>query len=425
MIEKKLKEIKEVVKESNKKGFFHLISANLLIQVFAFVSQLFVAGLLSVEDIGRIKVLQTLLSIFSIFAGMGLNVSTLKLCSESSRTENERKNLLLSALKFSLISGAVVYILVLILGHFKIFSHDDRLNSLLPMALPALISNSIFLLFVAYTQANKQIKLMSALTSINRLASIAGIILLTWLFSIEGYWIAYNISLASMAVFSLIYFRKEYKPEYKIHGTLSIHGPHSKPSVFANIFSESSAYMDILLLSMLVNDQKELGYYGFAVTLTVMLRIIPMSIQQISSPYFSGLYNRKEIYLQNFRKYNRLLILIVISTFILAELIVPDFMHWIFKGKYDQSMVYFRVLTIGWSIRQLIHIMVAAIFGSGKIKYNTYTAVISAVTNLIIYYFALKYFGLMGLCYSTIISGMVIYLSTYIYFKKVVKNINL
>ncbi len=421
-MKQKLKEIKDIVKDSNKKGFFHLISANLLIQIFAFLSQLFVAGLLSVEDIGRIKVIQTLLAIFSIFAGMGLNVSTLKLCSENNRTENEKKNLFRAALKFNLISGIIIYFLVVILGHFKLFSPDERLNSLLPLALPALITNPIFMLFVAYTQASKNIKLLSALTSFNRLASIAAIILLTWLFNLEGYWIAYNLSLASMAIFSLLYFRREYRPESKQIGNLRMHSPHAKPSVLANIFSESSAYMDILIISMLVTDQKELGYYSFAVTLTIMLRVIPMSIQQISAPYFSGLSDRRTIFIQNFRKYNKLLILIVISSFILVELFVPDIISWVFRGKYDQSMIYFKILAIGWSIRQLMHIQSAAIFGAGKIKYNTYVSIISAISNLIIYYFALKYWGLIGLSYATILSGLIIYFSSYLFFRKIVHS---
>lgn len=81
--------ITQILNEIKQKGFFHLLSANLLIQAVAFASQLFVAGILSPEDIGRIKFIQTLLSVFSIFAGMGFSASTLKLCSEN-RTETEK-----------------------------------------------------------------------------------------------------------------------------------------------------------------------------------------------------------------------------------------------------------------------------------------------------------------------------------------------
>jgi len=72
-----------ILQNIRQKGFFHLLSANLLIQVVAFFSQLFVAGILSPDDIGRIKVIQTFLSIFSVVAGMGFSSSTLKLCSEN------------------------------------------------------------------------------------------------------------------------------------------------------------------------------------------------------------------------------------------------------------------------------------------------------------------------------------------------------
>ena len=75
-------DIKIFLRKIQEKGFFHLLSANILIQIFAFASQLFVAGILSPEDIGRIKIIQTYLSVFSVIAGMGLNASTLKICSE-------------------------------------------------------------------------------------------------------------------------------------------------------------------------------------------------------------------------------------------------------------------------------------------------------------------------------------------------------
>src|SRR5450759_59028 len=99
------------------KGFFHLLSANLLIQVVSFASQLFVAGILSPDDIGRIKIIQTYLSIFSIVAGMGFNSSTLKLCSEN-RTTEERNSLFESALFFTIFSTVSLYLIILILNIF-------------------------------------------------------------------------------------------------------------------------------------------------------------------------------------------------------------------------------------------------------------------------------------------------------------------
>jgi O-antigen/teichoic acid export membrane protein len=89
------------------KGFFHLLSANILIQLFAFVSQLFVAGILSAEDIGRIKIIQTYLSIFSIIAGMGFNASTLKICSEH-KSKQQLSEYFNSAFVFTLISSSLV-----------------------------------------------------------------------------------------------------------------------------------------------------------------------------------------------------------------------------------------------------------------------------------------------------------------------------
>ena len=131
----------------SKKGFIHLLSANLLIQIFAFASQLLVASIINPDDIGRIKIIQTYLSIFSIIAGMGFNVSTLKLCSEN-RTKQERNSLFHSAMIFTLSSTILLYLVILGLNFFHIFSSDKMIQWLLPLGLFPVISNSLSYNFV-------------------------------------------------------------------------------------------------------------------------------------------------------------------------------------------------------------------------------------------------------------------------------------
>jgi len=417
------KNIKELLSQINNKGFFHLLSANFLIQIVAFASQLFVAGILSAEDIGRIKIIQTFLSIFSIVAGMGINASVLKLCSEN-RTDVERSSILRVALKYTLISTILFYILILGLNHFSVLSKDMIIKQLIPIGLFPLITNSLFLVYIAYYQAKKQIKLISGLTITNKVISILGIIALTFWFGIKGYYIAYNLSFIFMILVIFIRIRREATSENDKNNRFDFRliWKFARPSFIAVLFAELSAYIDILLISYMVTDMHEIGQYGFALTLTVALRIFPSSVQQIASPYISGFSGTKSEFKKIFVKYNRLLYIVVGVTLLLALLLIPPFINLVFGSKYNGSVFYFSVLAIGWSIRQLTQLQSSTLFGLGKINYNAYVVIISLAFNMTLYPVLIYFWGLQGAALGSIFSGIVILLVSRFFLQKAMKT---
>jgi len=409
-----------IFRQFHQKGFFHLLSANILIQIVAFASQLFVAGILLPDDIGRIKIIQTYLSVFSIIAGMGFNTSVLKLCSENSSPEI-KKRLLESSLLFTIISSVSLYFIVIILNLFGIFSSDKLIKYLIPMGLFPMISNSVFMVFISYFQAIKDIKLISKLTASNKFISIIGIIMLTYWFGIKGFYLAYNVSFLLMLVVCFKIYRGSHNIgifQTKNFSGLPAIWRYAKPSILANLFSEMSAYVDIILLSFFIKDMQQIGYYSFALTITVILRLFPGTVQQIASPYFSSLANQKADFIQAFERYNRLLYIGVTLSLVVVLIITPFFTHWIFKGKYDQSMIYFPWLAIGWSLRQLAQLQSAATFGLGKIHYNAYVCLYSLLFNIASITVAIILFGLKGAAYASVLNGVVFALSSGYFYKR-------
>jgi O-antigen/teichoic acid export membrane protein len=404
----------------HQKGFFHLLSANVLIQLVAFASQLFVAGILAPADMGRIKIIQTYLSVFSIIAGMGFNTSVLKLCSEN-RTLSDKKSLFQSALFFTITSTIILYTIILGLNFLNIFSTDKIIKWLIPLGLFPIISNSIFMVFISYFQATKKIKLISNLTISNKSISIIGIVLLSYYAGIKGYYVAYNASFILMLVVSFRLYGSGFSLEIfstKSLSQFSIHWKYAKNSMFANLLSELSAYVDIILINYFIKDMPQIGYYSFALTITVILRLFPSTVQQIASPYFSSLANQKNDFINTFNKYNKLLYIVVTLSLVAVLITMPFIIHWIFMGKYDQSMLYFPMLAIGWSLRQLTQLQSGAIFGLGKIQYSAYVSLISLIFNIIIISISIYFFGLIGAAYASIINGLVFTLCSRHFYKK-------
>ena len=394
------------------RGFFHLLSANVLIQAVAFASQLFVASILSPDDVGRIKVIMTFLTVFSVIGGMGFNGSTLKLCSEN-RPKAEVRQIFSAGVLFTVISTITFYLFALLLNSFGLFSADKMIQWLIPFGLFPLITNSVFMVLVAYFQAIKEIKLMSRITILNKLISIIAIVIFTWWLGIKGYYFAYNISFIIMLVVGLRLLKSDFNfSKNNLRANIKTHLAFSKPSLLANLMSEISAYADIFVINYLLTDMHEIGYYSFALTLTVALRIFPATVQQMSIPYFSGFSADRIQFNEIFRKYNRKLYMVVFATLILALLLAPFLIKTVFSGKYDASIPYFMFLAIGWSIRMLVQLQSAAIFGLGKIHYNGWISLISLIFNVIIYFIFVTYFGAIGAAWASIPAGIVIFISS-------------
>lgn len=280
------------------------------------------------------------------------------------------------------------------------------------------------MLYIAYFQSQKEIKLLSSLTVYNKLLSIAGVIALAYFWGIKGYYIAYNLSFILILIVVINSIRKTVRFSLKLdfRRKLREHWEYARANLMAGIISETSALIDIILLSFLFDDMLEIGYYSFALTLTVALRIIPSTIQQITIPYFSSLNQKKALFLEVFNKYNKILYMIIFSTLILFVIFTPPLIHYVFGSKYDNSLHYMIILSIGWSIRNLNHLQSGAIFGLGKIKYNAYTVAFVLAGNLIIYPIAIYSFGIIGAAYASIPSGITMWIFSTYYMKKAVNN---
>ncbi|HDR8049641.1 TPA: oligosaccharide flippase family protein, partial [Bacillus cereus] len=168
------------------KGFVHLLSANFLLQIAGFGGQIFLTRILSVEDIGRLKVLQSFLSNLTIIAGLGLNVAILKMCSEKISIQ-QKQRLFEDGFKVTAIFSVLITLLTLIIAGFGGFSSDIQINNLMKIYAFQIPFLSISAYFVAYLQSQKKIHLMSNVQSISKIAVVIISILGAYIYGMTGY----------------------------------------------------------------------------------------------------------------------------------------------------------------------------------------------------------------------------------------------
>ncbi|MCK5136217.1 MAG: oligosaccharide flippase family protein [Bacteroidales bacterium] len=401
------------VKNVGEKGFFHLFTAKGLIYIVGFGSQLFVAGILEPEDIGRIKIMQVYIGLSALIGGFGFNVSLVKMASDKRSMEEISDMLHLSMLVASL-SFILLYLLLYVLANTGLVSNDPVITSLFPYYALFLLPTNIQSMQVAYYQAMKDLKKMAKIQLVVKLVSVGLIIGATYLYQLEGYVAIISIT-GFLSVFSLKrgllgFVKKLLKMKFNFT-FLADMWRFARFALLANLAYMLLNTMDIYFINYLVEDRGDVGYYMFAITLLSGYGIFQASIQQVAFPYFSSKSESYISWWKTYKKYNQMNHLVWIVICILGIVLVPPFIRFAFSGKYDLSIGYFIYLSVGGTLMYLNMMKGIALMGYGKFNLNFYSSMAGLLISLPIVYFLIKLYGLDGAVIGKIISGALFYLA--------------
>jgi len=410
-----VKEIKDTIIS---KGFIHLLFSNAFISFLGFIVQLFIAYILLPEDIGRIKFLQVFVLTGGIVSGLGFNTAIQKLCSEK-RADGEKIFLLKKGIKYSLIASLIVYLVVLFLSNLNLFSNDPIINRIIPVYSIVLLPQTIYMLLMSYMEARKMVKPLSSIQALTKIISIILIIIPTYYFLFIGYVYGYVAGLIITAVSFYIYIRRTFQNvnQIKVENPFSLEWGYAKYSLLINILNVINLNIDIFLINYLIPNRETIGYYSFAATLLVSLYLITTTIQQITTPYFSEKGTTLGEWNRIFKKYNHMQNLFAAVTAVISILIGPILITLIFSGKYNNSIPFFIMLTLGWFARNLYTLKIVAMFGAGEVKINFYAFFVGTIIGIILTYFLINLYGINGAGYANVAVGLVTFIVVSIYFK--------
>lgn len=402
-----------------------MFSANSLIHLIEFGSQLFIAWILISDDIGRIKSFQSFAAIAVVISGFGFNTSVLKLCSEKKTSFLEKQALFSSAIKVTLAGSVLVFILVFICSKFNLISNDTIVNRLFvyyALSVPLVALNN---LMIAYYQSLKAFKKVSILLVFARIIHVAVIIGLTYLYGLNGFVVGIIIGflLSSILLFSKAEFKEGWKiteaSHYKKNWELA------KFAFLGNGVNMITLYLDVFLLNHFVSDPEEFGYYGFALTLIAGLRIVTTTVQQFVTPFFSEFSSNYEQSMKAFKRANRIFLLVITGTAILAILIVPFVVQFVFAGKYDNSIYYFQALTVAWLIRSSVSLKGPFLLAYGYMNVNFYNVLIVFFISIIPAWYLIDTYAIIGAIYSQLFISILLVIVVQLSFSRVMRKIRL
>ena len=399
-----------------KKGFFHLFSANVFIYLFSFASQFFVAGFLTVEQLGQIRILQTYLSFAVLFSVFGFNTSVVKLCSED-RKGGEVRFLFRKVLGYVAVTSIIACIVVACLNGFNLISGDKEIKYYFYILIISIIPQAYDNIFTSYLQARRLIKEYSKINVIVKLLSVTGVILCTWKLGMPGYIAMYIGGFFISFVVLAKYIKKHNQEEIiPVENPFRLHINLAYIALITNLLGLLINYFDIFLMNYLVSDREAIGYYSFALTLILGMTIYRNTVNQIVVPYLSNVSSDFGALQQKSKIYGIINIyasLLIAAAFLLS---VPVFVKLVYADKFDNSMIFFFILCISEMFYSINSFKGYTILAIGEIKFNFYESIIRGIAGLILSVIGLYWYGLIGLAFSRlIINAADILLVNYIY----------
>ena len=395
------------IKQLFRSGFFHFTFSNYLFQIVGFASQLFVIAYISTEDLGQIKVMQTYISYLTLFSLFGLNTSILKVCSENNSDKIDFFNFNFS---LSFVFSILIYFLSAILIYFGLLYDSFEYKYLFILFALTTVSSTLNQLFISYLQSQNEFKKIGYFSSIGKFGSFIFIIILTYLYGVFGFVVG---NLFGQILTSYVFHRITHslsKYQFRFYNwkkyflsTLRI----GAPSFLSTLLWQISLYVDVIILDNYITDKVEVGYYAFAATLMTFFYTFTSSIQQFLIPKLSFKILNDNNWLSYLRKAEIRSFLVHTAIFVLSQFFLDFAIHLLFKERFNQSIMFIRILLISWLIRSFFNLKGAAILSSGKIYYNLFGGLVMFFIGLPILIVMVSRFQSYGAAYSSIIISLI------------------
>lgn len=406
------------------KGFFHLLFSNLLIALSFFGAQILVAKWITPSELGLIKSWQTYISVLSVFAGLGLSAAVLKV--SANKDTRDIGSYFFSSLIVLFIGAIIVWFTFLGLLNIGLFTSNQELINYLNKYSFLIILTAINALFLAHYTGQRKIKEVSKINTFYRLVSVFFIMLLTFYYGVDGFFIAL---VCGVALTLVVYFwlnRRELKLDLwdfdvlKRYPTVdySFNG-----GLIGNGVSQLVLGLDILLLNYFAADSKMIGYYSFALLIVMGLNMFTGTVIQIVTPYITLNEDNIDVLKKQYRFYQRIAILAYVVIFILAILLTPYFSDLFFGDKYKMSENFYLPLFLFWLVKSCSAIPIAVFQGTGRLKIISKGLIFLMILNLIFYYVGYHLFNIQGIAYSMVLTSILYFLFNRYFLGKVFNEI--
>jgi O-antigen/teichoic acid export membrane protein len=259
----------------------------------------------------------------------------------------------------------------------------------------------------------RMIKKFGVISIINTIInnSIGFILVVFFGLSWEGIFLGVFIGDCIVAIYCIISFFKDHLIVFEI----SI--PYIKDAIkigFPLTFHTIGGWLSNALNRIIVNavlGTAATGSYGIGASYGMMMNFVHDSFNLAYSPYlYSKLKDNNDKTKIILVKISMIFYLVIFVLAIIISLFGYYFTGFIFGDKYSDTTKFIIPLVIASAINGLYKVHVNYLFFYKKTSIIAKITFISGLINIIIAYFSIKYFGLLGAAVSTVIIQLLVYI---------------
>lgn len=399
------------------KGFFSLLSVNLLTQCLGFGTALLVARFLSPTDLGNVRILQSYTVLLVVLGGLGYNTAVLKFCAE--RIGDEQKHGLLGfAIRRSLASAGVVFGLVVALACGGWITASEKLGMWLAIYATIIPFAVITQLLMSFLQSQKQIARMARIQAIIKLQFFMLIVVSTWLWGFHG------LVLATIAAYIAGLVPLLRVVEWRTVTLKATVAPRNFNrmawvSMVGNGVSSLKAAGLFFILDHCFGNREAIGYFALATIFALGAAQVTSTVQTISTPYFSERSADGNWFSQSLVRNQLRMAALSLCVAIAVYLVAWPLVLVVYGDAYRVSLTFLGILLLKYVVWSSYALIGAGLVGLGRVGTNLLVAALSTTVGLGMTYFLLNRFGLIGAAWAQVIAELVA-LILMLYFSRLV-----
>ncbi len=377
-----------------------------------------VVARIGTEEYGVLSLGLAILGFVSVFPILGLDNGILRFVSDciNKGDKNKAKTIILSSLAIVTSIGLIFSILFFLFSNnISFLFNEPRLSNvikLLAICLPFIGAGNIFLSTITSFKNTKYVVLIKNISE-NLIKIIITIILIFFGLSYIGATIGHVIAIVSTAIIAFLVLNKKM---LKINFLNGFHFflkkeilIYSIPLMFYLLISQIISWIDIIMIGYF-KTSSEVGIYNAALPTASLMSLFPSGLVALFIPVMSGLYlnTKTGFFKKTFKSVTKWIFFINLPLMFVIILFSRQILKIIFGSNYIIGYTSLNILVLGYFVHQLFMTSSQMLNVLKKSKLIMINMIIASILNIIINYFLIPKYGMIGGAIATTIS-MILY----------------
>jgi len=414
------------------KGAFLVLFSMVFGKLFSYLYVILVAVNLGSHDYGLLSLGLAILSFLSAFSLLGLDEGILRFIPfyKGKNDQNLMKTTLLTSLKTVINSSLFLAVFIIVFSDFisdKIFDEYELTKVIFFMAivLPFNTLSQLFLVsFRAFQKPEFEVLFKELIEKSLRL--IITLILIAVGFKLTGALLGFILSIIIVFFLSLITFNKKifniFSKEIVEKENKRELLNYSLPLMLKNFMWFIIAWTDLLMIGYF-STTSNVGIYNVALPTSTLIIVPIYGIMYLFMPIISELYGKNNIEQINdiYKKVSKYSLLLTIPIFLVIFLLSKDLILTFFGNEYLAAALPLTILSPGYLFFSLSDISMNMLSVRKKTKTIFFIISIFALSNVILNYFLIPKYNIIGAAIATSSSfliGAVLMILTSFYYSK-------